>query len=158
MIRGRTGIAGEGSKLLDRAEAYPVCLAQGSVDRPRFGDPHLSPMDHEGNIGRIRVAVTSEPFRTRGLVDGCFEYPAVSSRIAKTILYSRLYSKAMPPLGYMEQARMRDVPPILQELQISCGDRKSEFVSQLPQRLKRKGRKLAPNHPCIMSVGAPGCV
>jgi len=35
-------------------------------------------------------------------------------------------------LGYMQQARMRDVPPILQELQISCGDRKSEFVSQLP--------------------------
>src|SRR5713226_4244289 len=83
MITGTARIAREGPQLLDRAEADPVCLSQGSVDRPRFGNAHLSPVDHEGHIGGISVTVTDETFRTGGLVDGCLEDPATSNWVAE---------------------------------------------------------------------------
>src|SRR5438067_1977392 len=47
---------GERPNLLDRADADPVSLAQGTVDRPSFRDPHLGATYQRRDIGRIGVA------------------------------------------------------------------------------------------------------
>src|SRR5467141_3822816 len=86
MIRRGATIGGERPEFLDRAEANAVRLSKGAVDRPRFGDAHLSAVNHEGNIGWISVAVANEPLRTGRLVDRCFEYPATGSDIRKAFL------------------------------------------------------------------------
>ena len=79
MIRRWTTIAGERPKFFDGAGADPVCLAQGAVDRPRFGDAHLSPMHKIRDVGRIGVPVADESLR-RGLLK-TVENPATGSDV-----------------------------------------------------------------------------
>ena len=51
---------GKRADLLDRADADAVGLAQGPVDRPGLGHPHLGAMDQGRHIGGIGIAVADE--------------------------------------------------------------------------------------------------
>src|SRR6266403_2241946 len=77
MVPCRARGMGNRPELLDRAEADPVRLSQGSVDGSRFGNAQLSPMHHVGNVGRVGVAVTDETLRSGRFVDGCLKDPAI---------------------------------------------------------------------------------
>src|SRR6266436_4299829 len=88
-------IAREGPQFLDRAEADPVCLAQGAVDGSRLSDAHLSAMDQRGHIGGVGVPVANEASRTRGLVYSCLEDPSVVRCIAQVANGVRMNSVAM---------------------------------------------------------------
>jgi hypothetical protein len=50
MITGTARIGGKGPKLLDRAEAYAISLAQCSIDSACLSDTHLGPMDERGYV------------------------------------------------------------------------------------------------------------
>jgi len=69
------------TELLDGAESDPVSLAQGSVYGSRFGNAQFSPVNHEGNVGGIGVAITNETFGTAGLIDDRPKNPTVSHGI-----------------------------------------------------------------------------
>ena len=53
---------GKRADFLDRADADAVGLAQGPVDRPGLGHPHLGAVDQGRHIGRIGIAVADEAF------------------------------------------------------------------------------------------------
>src|SRR5260370_21091321 len=119
MIRLRTAIIGGRAQLLDRAEADPVRLAQGAVDGPRLGDAHLSPVDHEGNIGGISVTVTDETFRTGGLVDRCFEDPATSNRVTEVAHLLDPNAVTAAACRQAQKARVGDVPSTIKKKEIA---------------------------------------
>ena len=73
---------GKGTDLFDRADADSIRFAQGAIDRPCFGHPHLGAVNKEGNIRRIGVAVSNEAFASLGLVDRGLERPTLCRRIA----------------------------------------------------------------------------
>src|SRR6266851_5729500 len=125
MITGTARITREGPQLLDRAEADPVRLSQGSIDRPRFGNAQLSPVDHEGNIGGISVTVTDETFRTGGLVDCCFEDPATSSRVTEVAHLLDLNAITAAACRQAQKTGVGDVPSPVKKKEIAEGDRKS---------------------------------
>jgi hypothetical protein len=128
-------IGRNGPKLLDRAEADPVRLAQGSVDGSGFGNAQLSPVDHEGNIGRISVTVTDETFRTRGFVDRCFEDPAASNRVTEVANLFDPNAIAATACCQAQEASMGDVPPALEKKEIAKSDRKSVVFGERPENL-----------------------
>jgi len=73
----------KGPEFLNRTKTDPVGLAQGPVDGPGLGYPHLSPADKGGDIGRISVAVANEPLGARSLVDRGLEDPAAGGWITE---------------------------------------------------------------------------
>src|SRR6266436_285263 len=135
MIRRGPTIAGQRAQFLDGAEADAISLAQSPVDGPCFGDAHLSPVDHEGNIGGIGVTVTNEAFRTRGFVDRCFEDPATSNRITEVANLFDPNAIAATACCQAQKASMGDVPPALKKKEIAKSDRKSVVFGERPENL-----------------------
>ena len=60
--RARFRRFGKPTQFLDRAEADPVRLSQGSVDSSSFGHPHLRAADQGRCISGIGVTITDETF------------------------------------------------------------------------------------------------
>src|SRR5260370_29876782 len=136
MITGTARTIGEGPQLLDRAEADPVRLSQGSVDCPRFGNAQLSPVDRQGNIGRISVTVTDETFRTGRLVDRCFEDPASSNRVTEVANLFDANAIAATACCQTQEACMGDVPPALKKKEIAKSDCKSVAFGERSNNLQ----------------------
>jgi hypothetical protein len=65
----------KGSEFLDRTKTDPVGLAQGPVDGPGLGHPHLGTTDKRGDVGGIGVAIANESSGPRRLVDRGLEDP-----------------------------------------------------------------------------------
>src|ERR1039458_8724461 len=82
-LRRRFARFSEGADLLDRADANPVSLAQGAIDRTGFGNTHLGSMDEERDIGRIGVTVTDKTGGALGRVHRCLQYKPTRRRITK---------------------------------------------------------------------------
>ena len=103
-------------KLLNRAEADPVGLAQGAIDRPCLSDAHLSSVDQGRDIGRIRVAVADESLGGNAFEDSGLENPTSGNDVRKTLLQRRLDSTATSPESQLQETGMRYVPSTIQEL------------------------------------------
>ena len=78
---GRSGF-GKRADLLDRANADAVGLAQGPIDRPSLGHPHLGAVDQGRHIGGIRIAVADKSFTYARLENLSSEHPTRPRRIA----------------------------------------------------------------------------
>jgi hypothetical protein len=73
----RTRKPGKRSQFLDRTEADPVSFPQGSVDGSCLGDAHFSPVNHQGNIGGIGVAIANETSRGLAFIYSGLKNPSV---------------------------------------------------------------------------------
>jgi hypothetical protein len=143
----------KGSEFLDRTQTNPIGLAQGSVDGPSLGHPHLGPTDKSRDIGRVRVPVAHEALRVRRLVDRGSEDPAVGGGIAE--LTKRLSSdtRAAMTAGEPKQAGMGYVPPSVKTAQFAQGDRKTVVDCQGTQGLEIPlAQVLAPPSACKSKV------
>src|SRR5258708_30218892 len=98
VVPGVTRGLGTRAELFDRTEPNPISLSQGSVDSTSFGNAQFRPVDHEGNIGRIGVAVTNEPLSSVSLVDDRFENPAGRGRVTELRHEIHSDSRATPTL------------------------------------------------------------
>jgi hypothetical protein len=109
----------KGSKFLHRTQTNPIGLAQGPVDGPGLGHPHLGSTDKGGHIGRISVAIANEPPGPRRLVDRGLEDPAPGGWI--TEFAERLSSDAgaVMTAGEAEEAGVGYVPIALKWHELS---------------------------------------
>jgi hypothetical protein len=54
-------LQGPGGKLLERAEGYAICLAQGAIDGAGFGHAHFGVVENEGGaVAGMSVPITHE--------------------------------------------------------------------------------------------------
>src|ERR1700722_630221 len=56
----RAGRTRRPTEFLDGAEADAVCLAEGAVDSPGFGDAHLGAVDQGRDVRGIGIAIANE--------------------------------------------------------------------------------------------------
>ena len=92
-------------------------------------------MDHEGDIGGIRVTVTNETFRTRGFVDRCFEDPATNSGVAEVANLLNPNAIAATACCQAQKAGMGDIPSPFKKKEIAKGDCKSLVFGERPENL-----------------------
>jgi len=74
---------GQGTDLLDGADADSVSLPQSSVDGASFSDAHFCAVDEKRNIGGIRIAITDKAPTGSGFVNSSSECPAICGCIAE---------------------------------------------------------------------------
>jgi hypothetical protein len=109
----------KGSEFFDRTKTDPVGLAQGPVDGPGLGHPHLGPEDKGGDIGRISVTVANEALGARRFVDRGLEDPATGRRVTKLAKRLGPDAGAAMAAGKSEEAGVGDVPLFFQVDQLS---------------------------------------
>ena len=129
----RAGRPRRPTEFLDRAEADAVGLAEGAVDGARFCDPHLRAVDRGRYVGGVGVAVSDEAARARTLIHGRLKDPSGDARIAESFLKDCTDSKTSPPRGYLKQPGVSHIPLLVEEKQITAGDRKTEFFSKITE-------------------------
>jgi hypothetical protein len=100
----------EGTDFLDRANADSVGFPQRSVDSASFSNTHFGPVDKEGHIGGIGVAISNKAFARPRSIDSGLERPALYRRIAEWM--NRLNVDAGAPVAtcQVHESRMGNVP------------------------------------------------
>src|SRR5712692_4123281 len=126
---------GNRPELLDRTEPNAISLSEGAVDGSRFGNAQLSPMDHEGHVGRVGVTVTDETFRTWRLVDRCFEDPSTSNWITEVADLLDPNAVTATTCCQPQKAGVGDVPAPIEKEEIAESDCKSVVFSERPENL-----------------------
>jgi hypothetical protein len=109
----------KGSKFFDRTKTDPVGLAQGPVDGPGLGHPHLGAADDGVDIGRISVAVANEALGARRFVDRGLENPAADGGITELREGLGPDTGAAMTAGKAEKAGVGYVPLVFQVDQLS---------------------------------------
>jgi hypothetical protein len=102
----RLGLAasGQGSDLFDRADSDPVSLAERPVHSPGLGHAHLGTPDKGRDVGRVGISEPNKPLAAAGLVDGSFECPSGTLRVAELANGLNSDAVAMSPIGEPQKA------------------------------------------------------
>src|ERR1039458_6879726 len=129
LLRLRRSLAkfSEGAYLLDGAEANPVSLAQGAIDRTCFGHAHFGTVDEERDIGRIGITITDKAGGGLGREDRRLPDKPARSGTGKRLNNFNMDSTAVPAARQSNQAGVCDVPAAVDNLKISVAQRKTKF-------------------------------
>jgi hypothetical protein len=126
----------KGSKFLNRAQANPIGLAEGPVDGPGLGHPHLGPADDGRDIGRIGIPIAHETLGLGRLVDGGLEDPAPHGWIAELAERLSADTGATMAASKAEEASVGYVPIAVEQSKVTQPDGECECCGKLPQAVE----------------------
>jgi len=145
---------GQGSDLLDRANADPIRLAQGPVDRPGLGHAHFGAPDQGRDVGGVGIPIADKALAPRRPKDRRFEYPPVSVGVTELRDRMNANTSAAAAVSKSQQSWVGRIPAVPEVDEISQNNREAMLLNQLPERPKSRTRYVSLLLPRLSDVGS----